>query len=124
MIVRLIHTATPQKKEIDYSELIYEFCAVGVLDSGEDEDMYILLQTMIKAGVRKIIINMNKMDFIESKGIKVLINAAKVIRKRDGDIVLIDIPDRIKTIFKPIDLQRFMKMFETREEAVKELEIL
>ncbi len=124
MIVRLIHTAKPQKNDIDYCELIYEICATGLRDSGEDEDMYILLQTMIKAGVRKIIFNMNKMDFIDSKGIKVLINAAKVIRKSEGDIILIEIPDRIKTIFKPIDLQRFMKMFETREEAEKELKKL
>jgi anti-anti-sigma factor len=124
MLINLLNTEKSTKDKNDYDELVYLIKAAEVLDTGGDEEMYILLQTIINAGAKKIIINMENMNFIDSKGIAVLINAAKVIRKNNGDIVLFDVPERIKSIFRPINLQRFIKIFDTEEQAVKELKTM
>ncbi len=124
MKINLLNTEKSVNDENDYNELIYVINSSDVLDTGKDEEMYILLQTIANAGAKKIIINMENMDFIDSKGIAVLISAAKVTRKNEGDLVLIDVPDHIKSIFKPINLQRFIKIFDSEEQAIKELKII
>jgi anti-anti-sigma factor len=124
MQVNLLNTEKSMDGENDYNELVYIVTATDVLDTGGDEEMYILLQTIINACAKKIIITMENMTFIDSKCIAVLISATKAIRKKEGDIVLLDVPDRLKAIFKPINLQRFIKIFDTQEQAVKELKII
>lgn len=124
MIINLLNTEKSADGENDYNELVYIISAVNVLDSGRDEEMYILLKTIITAGAKKIIINMEKMDFIDSRSIAILINAAKLIRKSEGDIVFLNVPNHIKSIFKPINLQRFIKIFDSQDQAIKELKII
>ena len=50
-------------------------------------------------------------------------NTAKLIRANKGDMGIINVPENIETIFRPINLQRFIKTFETEDEAIKFLKL-
>jgi len=57
--------------------------------------------------------------YIDSSGIGVLINTAKLLRKQKGDIVMANVSDDIKSIFKVIRLEEFITIFNSEVEAVK-----
>ena len=85
--------------------------------------MGVTFKTLIKGGLRKVIVDMDRLTFIDSLGIGMLINIAKLLRARKGDITLINVPEAIGRIFKPINLPRFIKIFDTEEAAVKFLKV-
>jgi anti-anti-sigma factor len=60
---------------------------------------------------------MEGLDFIDSSGIGVVIEATKLLRQRKGDLALMRVPERIQTIFQPIKLNRFVRIFATEDEA-------
>ena len=109
---------------IDYHNIVFKVNAADVFDLGESENMWILLKTIINGGGQFIIINMDKLDFIDSSGIGILINAAKLLRSKKGDLILLNVSSRIISIFNPIKLQRFIKIFQTDEEGLKYFQFL
>ncbi len=80
-------------------------------------EMSIFMRTLIAGGVKKIAVDMEKLTFIDSSGIAVLIESAKMLRRNGGDIVLLNVPSRIRTIFQPIRMNRFISCFESESDV-------
>jgi anti-sigma B factor antagonist len=98
--------------------------AAGVFDAdGSSSFMYILM-ALINGGVTRVIVDMNDLEFIDSLGIGTLINAAKQIRKKNGDLVLARVPDKIEKILQPVNIQRFIKMYATEQDAIHHLKYM
>jgi anti-sigma B factor antagonist len=109
---------------IDYRNLIFRISAANILDLGDSKSMWLLLKTLIDGGVQYVIIDMDSLEFIDSSGIGVLINAAKILRARKGDVIMIRVSPRILKIFDPIKLHRFIKIFQSEEEGVRYFQFL
>ncbi len=110
----------PQRKlnNIDYSKIIFNIELKNKLDIKTSGEFNILLNTILKGGALKILINMESLEHIESSGIGLIINYTKIIRKKEGDIIFVNVPERIDEIFKLINLQRFIKMFKNMDDAI------
>ncbi len=115
--VHIIRHTQKETEEILAADFIYHFHNFKVLDMDNSKLLSVLLTTIINGGIKKIIINFNTLKFIDSTGIGVLINIAKMIRTKDGDLVLLNIPEMIDDIFKPVNLKQFINMFQNIEEA-------
>ena len=111
------------KDPLDYNNSVFVIKAVNVLDMGESEKMHLLLTTLGTGGARYVVVDMKDLEFIDSGGIGVLINTAKLLRSRKGDIVMLNVSARIESIFNPIKLQRFIKIFGSIDECVKNFKI-
>ena len=61
---------------------------------------------------------MKNLEYIDSSGIGVIINAVKLLRAKKGDIVLSSVSSEIKELFKVINLQNFVKMYNNDAEAL------
>ena len=78
------------------------------------------MSEFINAGNKLIVLNLSEVDFIDSNGLGAIISALKKVCK-DGDIVICNPKDTIKTLFKLIRMDRVFRLFETEEEAIKEI---
>ena len=118
MKLRIINYSPRISEVIDYNNIIFVIEAANILDMDRSDQLWIFLKTIIKGESLKVLIDMSGLEFIDSIGIGVIINSAKMLRVRKGDVALLNVPQRIENIFRPVNLKRFIKMFETEEDAV------
>jgi anti-sigma B factor antagonist len=123
MVFEIIKISKILDDVIDYDRIIFKSIAADVLDLDNAESLWIILMVLINGGARKIILDMQGLDFIDSSGIGIIIKTAQLVRSKKGEICLIKVPPRIDTIFKPVGLNRFIKMFDTEEKGVNYLKL-
>lgn len=117
MISWIMYLTMRKDESVDYNSLVVVIKAVDVMDMDGVDTMRVFMKTLIDGGVKKIAIDMEELTFIDSSGIAVLIEAAKLLRQNRGDIVLLNVPSLIRTIFQPIRLNRFISCFESEADV-------
>lgn len=120
----IIKLSAVSSEKIDYSTLIIRLNLSKKLDMENSKDLWIFLKTLVSGGALKILVDMKGLEYIDSAGIGILINTAKLMRKQKGDIILANVSDEIKNIFKVIHLENFIKIFNNDVEALNSLRYL
>jgi anti-sigma B factor antagonist len=59
-------------------------------------------------GYRYVIIDMKNLQFISSSGVGSILGSVEALREAGGDIVLCNISEDIKNVFRVLDLLDFM----------------
>ncbi|MGQ9843470.1 MAG: STAS domain-containing protein [Spirochaetota bacterium] len=108
-----------KSEEINYNRIVSCVQLVDVSDMDKNNDLYIVMSCLINGGIMKIIFDMTSVEFIDSYGLGTIIDITKHVRKQGGDAVLLNVPERIHIIFKPIQLNKFIKIFQTLEETLQ-----
>lgn len=124
IVFKILRISERDKDQIDYENLIFTVETKSTMDLNASNDLWAALSTFISGGVRKVLIEMRDLEFIDSSNIGVFIKAAKLLRKKKGDIAFLHVPSQIKRIFKPVNLDRFIKFFETEDEATQFFRLL
>ena len=117
MISWIVYLTKRRDESVDYNSLVVVIRAADVMDMDGVGDIRVFMRTLIAGGVKKIAVDMEKLTFIDSSGISVLIEAAKLLRQKGGDIVLFNVSSPIKTIFQPVRLNRFISCFESESDV-------
>ncbi len=90
----------------------------GKLTGGpEAETFRELFKTLVDQGKRNIIINLKKVDWINSTGLGILIAGHSTVRKAGGELVLCNVGDRIDSILYVTKLNLLFPAFEDEEAA-------
>lgn len=74
---------------------------------------------LVQEGKVKIVLDLEKMNYIDSSGLGFFIGTLKKLRDKGGDLVLINLNAYIYGIFKLIQLQHIIKTYDSLEEAAK-----
>ncbi|MCP4137357.1 MAG: STAS domain-containing protein [bacterium] len=72
----------------------------------------------IKKGAMKVLVNMENLEYIASAGLGVLISANETLKKKNGDIKISAMNDKIKKIFKLLGFTNLFKVYDTDEKAL------
>lgn len=80
-----------------------------------DEELY----SHIKKGASKIIIDCSDLQYINSMGMGILLEARQLATKRDGDIVILNLPKKISKVFEILGFNEIFKFYSTEEDALK-----
>ena len=108
-----------KSEDVNYNRIVLVVNLADVADMDRNNDLYTLMYCLINGGISKIIFDMTSVEFIDSFGMGTIIDITKLVRKiKGGDAVMVNVHDRIQLIFKPIQLQKFLKMFNSIEEAL------
>ncbi|MFQ5510379.1 MAG: STAS domain-containing protein [Candidatus Krumholzibacteriia bacterium] len=92
----------------------------GKLTGGpEAETFRDLFKSLVDQGKRNIIINLKKVDWINSTGLGILIAGYSSVRKAGGDLVLCNVGDRIDSILYVTKLNLLFPVFENEDEAAE-----
>jgi anti-sigma B factor antagonist len=73
---------------------------------------------LVDAGRTNIVVDMEKVDFLDSTGLGVLVGGLKRVKDREGSLKLVATQDRILKIFDITGLARVFPIFGTLEEAL------
>ncbi len=95
-----------------------------VLEVGGEIDVYTAprlrerLLELVAEGTRYIVVNMERVEFLDSTGLGVLVGGLKRIRAQGGSLVLVCSQERILKIFRITGLERVFQIFSSVDEAV------
>ncbi|MGH8910752.1 MAG: STAS domain-containing protein [Egibacteraceae bacterium] len=99
-----------------------------VLDVGGEIDVYTApklrerLVELVSEGRYKIIVDMTKVEFLDSTGLGVLVGGLKRVRSHDGQLALVCNQERIYKIFRITGLTKVFPMYDSIDEALQDVE--
>jgi anti-sigma B factor antagonist len=93
--------------------------AKGRIDVATVETLAQAFSAIEEAGRHKIVLNLKDVTYIASAGLSELINTQNSCRQlKRGELVLAEVPSRIKEAFDLAGLSSLFKMFDSETEAV------
>ncbi|MFC2019222.1 STAS domain-containing protein [Chloroflexota bacterium] len=97
---------------------VYLLSIGGNLDAYSVNDVESKLNSLIDAGHVRLVVSLDKLEYISSSGLRVLLVTLKKVRKQQGDIRLACLKSNIKEVF---DISGFIQLFnisDTEETAI------
>ena len=79
------------------------------------------LKRLTDDGHYELVINLQKVDYIDSTGLGALVGVQKVAREHDGAVILVLTNPHIKKIFDIMGLIKIFWIFDNEQSAVKQL---
>ncbi len=76
------------------------------------------LYELIEAGKTKIIADLNKVDWMNSSGLGILIGGLTTMRNNDGNLKLVNVTERIKSLLMITKLLNVFETFDSVDEAI------
>ncbi len=76
-----------------------------------------VLLDLVKKKTPQIVISFQDVAYIDSSGLATLIEAVKLLKKDKGEMILVGMSDKIKSIFKITRLDKLFAIYKTQEEA-------
>jgi len=90
----------------------------GRLDAYSAGEVEKKLDSLIEAGQPNLVIDLEKLEYISSSGLRVFLAALKKTRKQQGDVKLACMKPFIKEVFDIAGFTQLFNIFDTREAAV------
>lgn len=99
--------------------------AVTVLEVGGEVDVYTApklrerIVELVGEGHHNLVVDMTKVEFLDSTGLGVLVGGLKRVRAHDGGLSLVCNQERILKIFRITGLTKVFPIHETVDEALQ-----
>jgi anti-sigma B factor antagonist len=78
-----------------------------------------LLDELISKGVNYFVIDLGKVEIINSSGLGMLVGALSNLKKRNTRLVLTQIPEKFINLLTMTHLNQVFKLYDSEEEAIK-----
>lgn len=76
---------------------------------------------LLEAGSNEMVVDLSKVEYLDSTALGVLIGGLKRVRERDGNLPLICPSPRIRRVFEITGLDKIFDIFNSESEAKTEL---
>jgi anti-sigma B factor antagonist len=76
------------------------------------------LDALFQQGRYRLVLDCRELDYIGSAGLGALIGFAKQAREHNGDVHLLNVPERIYKIIELLGFTRVLKVHQTEEDAI------
>lgn len=90
----------------------------GSLDAETSPKFHGKLKGEIEKGVKKIVCNMERLEYIASAGLGVLISINDELNRQGGEIRISAMNEKIKKIFKLLGFINLFRIFEDDQKAI------
>ncbi|MEW6141666.1 MAG: STAS domain-containing protein [Chloroflexota bacterium] len=90
----------------------------GRLDAYAANDAERRLDSLISANQVRLVVDLTKLDYISSSGLRVLLATLKKVRKQQGDIRLAALQPYVKEVFDIAGFTQLFKIFDKPDDAV------
>ena len=94
----------------------------GYIDTTTSAELEHSLDSLLKSGMYKIIIDLGNVDYISSAGWGIFISEIKGIRERGGDLKLVRMIPDVYEVFELLEFHYILKAFDTLDEAVRDFD--
>ena len=93
----------------------------GRMDAGTAPEFEKKVVDLISKGERAFLINLGKLDYISSAGLRSILAVAKKLKGQEGKIVFAGTKGSVEEVFKISGFSSMFKMFDSEENALKEI---
>ena len=90
----------------------------GSLDTQTSPDALTQLTQLIDGGDKKIVVNFEKLQYISSAGLRILLAAAKQLKAAEGELRICDLNEVVKEVFDISGFSTIFKIFESETDAL------
>jgi anti-sigma B factor antagonist len=94
----------------------------GYIDTTTSSELERALDSLLKAGIVHIIIDLGNVDYISSAGWGIFISEIKGIRERGGDLKLSRMIPDVYEVFELLEFHYILKAYDTVEEAIHDFD--
>ncbi len=92
----------------------------GALDTQTSPDAHNQLKQLIEEGARKILVNFEKLEYISSAGLHVLLTTAKQLKSVEGELRVCGLNEVVKEVFDISGFMTILKVFGSESEALED----
>lgn len=92
----------------------------GSIDAFTASELTDYLQNKIDSGHNKVVIDLNKVDFMSSAGLRAILMALKETRRLDGDLRLVGAKGGVEKVLRMSGFNMILKSLPTLEEALQD----
>jgi anti-sigma B factor antagonist len=75
---------------------------------------------LLDSGIRKVLLNCCKLDYIDSAGLACLIEFYKNLKDKQGVLFISDLSPKVRSVFAITKLENAFKIFDTQDQALQE----
>ena len=93
----------------------------GRLDADSAMDAEKIVNDALGENTNKLLFDLGALDYLSSAGLRVLLSAAKEVRRRDGKIVLCSLTEFVKEIFEVSGFESLIPIEDSVESGLKVL---
>ncbi|ALM85045.1 STAS domain-containing protein [Bordetella sp. N] len=79
------------------------------------------LVALVDKGERQVVLDMSRLNYISSAGLRVVLVLAKRLQQQDGSLVLCDMPSHVREVFDVSGFLVILTVTDTREQALARL---
>lgn len=94
----------------------------GYIDTTTSSEVERALNSLLKQGRYKIIIDLGNVDYISSAGWGIFISEIKSIRENNGDLKLVSMIPDVYEIFELLEFHHILDVYDTNNEAIHKFE--
>ena len=94
------------------------FLPDGHVDSLAADEMDQTFQAAVAGGSHKIVVDMSKVQYITSSGLRALSAVLVRCRKEGGDMKIAALNERVTRVFKMVGFELLMSLHETADAAI------
>ncbi len=94
----------------------------GFIDTTTSSEVERALNSLLKQGRYKIIIDLGNVDYISSAGWGIFISEIKSIREHGGDLKLVRMIPDVYEIFELLEFHHILDVYDSVEEAIRKFE--
>ena len=88
-------------------------------DAGIAKEVEKIFRKVIEGGARKLLCDFSQTQYISSAGLRVLLVAAKSLKKTGGQIALCCLNEFVHEVFETTGFTRIFRIYHSQEEALK-----
>lgn len=97
------------------------FSVKGSLDSNTSTELETRIYAALGDGQRKLILNLEDLDYISSAGIRVMLKTTKDLKSMEGNIVLCALQDYVREVFDIAGFDGYLNIENNLETAMNSI---
>jgi anti-sigma B factor antagonist len=94
----------------------------GELSIGTGVRIPLAVDEQLRDARTRLVIDLSGVEFIDSSGLSLLLNAQRRIQRAGGALAVVTPPERVRRVFEMTRLDRAFRLCETRDEALGSLD--
>ena len=94
----------------------------GYIEFTTSDELDKVLEAFVKNKSYNIIIDLENVDYISSRGWSIFLSKIKEIRENDGDLKLTRMTPDVFEVFKVLEFFWFLSVYDTIEEAISDFD--
>ena len=94
---------------------------VGILDGIQGNKLRQEIQSLIQAGTKNILIDCEKIKFVDSSGLGVLVSIMRSVKQINGRFAICSVNDQVKMLLELTSMNKVLKIVTDQDEFLTEL---